>query len=442
MGILTLPLPTIIMVWFLPDRVKISNFFWLIPTFLIYPLIRIMHKTGWTPAAIRVYSISSYSHAAAIWHTLRGRTAEWVPTGETRRTSMTSKVTILLVFWMSTTNILMITGALRFWILRDDPVDIAPVLVMSVLNAFVWIPIARLAYQERQVRIQKICLDVADGPGLSPGDQRKARVTRRGLLTGLGGLLLGGGAIATAAALATHSHRRGESGPLKDRTGAVVLKERAWFGVNHPLATLSALESQLAYTFPIVGGLYYTFDSNWSRHVSELLPAAGRELMVAWMPQLPQSHPQPVRHPRGQVRRSHRSDAHRYALLPGACRLPLGARAERQLVLLVSGGRARRNADAVHRGLALHRGPRAGDGWHVQHPVVLVSQRQGRAVRNRRVHTDRGLLPRRSPGSTWSGAMATTSRLTWQTFDQFSPSPTPHQQAVIETVLDRRDGLP
>ena len=72
-GIFTLPLPTIVMVWFLPDRVKLSNFFWLIPTFLIYPLIRMMHKTGWTPATIRVYTISSYSHAAAIWHTLRGR---------------------------------------------------------------------------------------------------------------------------------------------------------------------------------------------------------------------------------------------------------------------------------------------------------------------------------------------------------------------------------
>jgi cellulose synthase (UDP-forming) len=155
-GILTLPLPTIIMIWFLPERVHLSNFFWLLPTFLMYPLIRMMHRTGWTPATIRVYTISSYSHAAAILHTLRGRTSEWVPTGESKRTPMTTQVTVALVGWTAATNLLMFAGAFHFIISRHDVVDVAPILIMACLSTFVWVPIAAIAYAERKIRLQKV----------------------------------------------------------------------------------------------------------------------------------------------------------------------------------------------------------------------------------------------------------------------------------------------
>ncbi|MCW2622497.1 MAG: cellulose synthase [Frankiales bacterium] len=154
-GIFTLPLPTIIMVWFLPDRVRLENFFWLIPTFMLYPLVRAMHKTGWGPATIRVYTISSYAHAAAIFHVLTGRTAEWVPTGETRRTSMTTNVTALMIMWMGVTNVIMLVGVLTFIATRHDIVNIAPVLVVVSLNWFVWTPIALLAWRERQARVRQ-----------------------------------------------------------------------------------------------------------------------------------------------------------------------------------------------------------------------------------------------------------------------------------------------
>jgi cellulose synthase (UDP-forming) len=155
-GIFTLPLPTIVMVWFFPDRIQLSNFFWLIPTFVMYPLIRAMHKTGWTPSTIRVYTISSYAHAAAIWHTLWGRTSEWVPSGETKRTSMTSKVITLLVCWMGGTNLLMLIGVTRFLVLRRDIVDIAPVLIVSSLNWFVLTPIAYMAWKERRGKLHRV----------------------------------------------------------------------------------------------------------------------------------------------------------------------------------------------------------------------------------------------------------------------------------------------
>src|SRR3954452_25149904 len=155
-GVFCLPLPTLIMVWFMPERVVLTNFFWLIPAFSMYPMIRLMHKSGWTAATLRVYTISSFSHAAAIWHTLRGRTAEWVPTGETRRTSMTSKVTLLMVGWMGLANFMMLAGVVRFIVDRHDFVDVGPVFVVSSLNWFIWAPIAVMALKERRVRLHKI----------------------------------------------------------------------------------------------------------------------------------------------------------------------------------------------------------------------------------------------------------------------------------------------
>src|SRR3954453_9654542 len=155
-GVFCLPLPTLIMVWFMPERVVLSNFFWLIPAFSIYPMIRLMHKSGWTAATLRVYTISSFSHAAAIWHTMRGRTAEWVPTGETRRTSMTSNVTTLMVSWLAMTNIAMLVGAVHFLASGRSIIDIGPVIAVGLLNTSIWIPIARLAFNERQVRREAI----------------------------------------------------------------------------------------------------------------------------------------------------------------------------------------------------------------------------------------------------------------------------------------------
>ena len=94
-------------------------------------------------------------------------------------------------------------------------------------------------------------------------------VTRRQAL-GLGAL------AATGSLLAACS---GGSRP------APPLRHRVRIGINHEFATLSEREGALGYRFPIVGGLYYSFDSVWSRHEGDLKPASGRELMVCWMPQ-------------------------------------------------------------------------------------------------------------------------------------------------------------
>lgn len=150
-GVYLLALPTVIMLWFLPERIQLSNFFWVLPTFLLYPFIAVMHRTGWAPSTLRVYTISSFSHAAAIWHVLRGRTADWVPTGEVRKTGMTTRVTQLIIGWSAAVNTAMLVGVTMFLVRGYSIVDVTPVLFFSVMNLYIWVPIAALALKERRV---------------------------------------------------------------------------------------------------------------------------------------------------------------------------------------------------------------------------------------------------------------------------------------------------
>jgi cellulose synthase (UDP-forming) len=149
-GVYLLSLPTLIMLWFLPNRIDVSNFYWLIPTFLLYPLIAMIHKTRWRPATLRVYTISSFSHAAAIWHAMRGRAADWVPTGQTRKTGMTTRVTQVMVGWTATTNILMAAGVVHWFVQGNRAVDVLPIALFCALNTYIWMPIAWQAWRERQ----------------------------------------------------------------------------------------------------------------------------------------------------------------------------------------------------------------------------------------------------------------------------------------------------
>lgn len=164
-GAFVLPLPTLIMLWGMPDRVKLSNFFWLLPTLFMYPLIKRIHQSGWSTATLRVYTISSFSHASAIMHTLRGRTAEWVPTGETRRTSMTSMTTMTMLFWMAGTNLGMLLGVAHFVAVGFSPVDVLPIFVVALMNCFIWVPIGHLAWKERRIRLESLASTPLTAPG-------------------------------------------------------------------------------------------------------------------------------------------------------------------------------------------------------------------------------------------------------------------------------------
>ena len=149
-GVFLLSLPTLFMLWVYPERIHLSNFFWMLPTVLLYPFIRRMHTSGWSAAVLRSTMIASFAHALAIWHVVRDRPAEWAPTGTVRKTSMTSKVTCLIVGWEVATNLIQVVGIEHFLLDGRSIVDLAPIMTITVLNMTVWVPIVKLIWDERR----------------------------------------------------------------------------------------------------------------------------------------------------------------------------------------------------------------------------------------------------------------------------------------------------
>jgi cellulose synthase (UDP-forming) len=79
--LLTGPFPTLTMIWFYPQRIYPHNYLPILPamaaTLFVFPLL----SRGWRPTIYRVCVMNSCCHAYAVWHAVRDRAAEWVPTG-------------------------------------------------------------------------------------------------------------------------------------------------------------------------------------------------------------------------------------------------------------------------------------------------------------------------------------------------------------------------
>jgi cellulose synthase (UDP-forming) len=72
------------MMWFFPRLVFPYNYLVILPSFaatlFAFPLL----SRGWRPTIYRVCVINSCCHLYALWYSVRGRIAEWVPTGASR----------------------------------------------------------------------------------------------------------------------------------------------------------------------------------------------------------------------------------------------------------------------------------------------------------------------------------------------------------------------
>jgi cellulose synthase (UDP-forming) len=79
--LLTGPFPTLTMIWFYPQHVYPHNYLPILPalaaSIFVFPLL----SRGWRPTIWRVCMINSCCHIYAVWYAIRGRVAEWVPTG-------------------------------------------------------------------------------------------------------------------------------------------------------------------------------------------------------------------------------------------------------------------------------------------------------------------------------------------------------------------------
>jgi cellulose synthase (UDP-forming) len=99
--LLTGPFPTLTMIWFYPRHVYPHNYLAILPamaaSIFVFPLL----SRGWRPTILRVCIINSCCHAYAIWYAIRGRVAEWVPTGASpRQGDVPVTVNRILCIWI------------------------------------------------------------------------------------------------------------------------------------------------------------------------------------------------------------------------------------------------------------------------------------------------------------------------------------------------------
>jgi cellulose synthase (UDP-forming) len=93
------------MLWFFPQQVRAQNYLVILPamaaTLFAFPML----TASWRPTIYRVCIINSCCHLYAIWYAIRGRVAEWVPTGASRDQDQVPRV---------------VARILRVWIIADQ----------------------------------------------------------------------------------------------------------------------------------------------------------------------------------------------------------------------------------------------------------------------------------------------------------------------------------
>ncbi len=113
--LLTGPFPTLTMIWFYPHRIYPHNYLPILPalaaTLFVFPLM----SRGWRPTIYRVCMINSCCHVYAMWYAIRGRVAEWVPTGASPdRGQVPATVNRILCTWIVLVQVTLWSGlALR-----------------------------------------------------------------------------------------------------------------------------------------------------------------------------------------------------------------------------------------------------------------------------------------------------------------------------------------
>ena len=147
-------IPPIYLLWWSPQAIQAINYVWLIPAFLIYPLIMVVHRGDWRMNVLRAQLIYSYAHAFAIWDTYRGHTAEWVATGVVEKAPLSTKVIRLMVGWILVTQIALWWGIGHVaWYSLVPPGDLWPLVCLAVFAAYIQLPILVLGRQHVQLAV-------------------------------------------------------------------------------------------------------------------------------------------------------------------------------------------------------------------------------------------------------------------------------------------------
>lgn len=108
----TAPLPPLVMMYAAPGQVRPWHVLPLLaPLWLWHVLLPRISKTHWRFEVIRAQLLVSASAGAALWHTLRGRSAGWVPTGAAARPGgMAGRVARGTALWLAASTAAAVVG--------------------------------------------------------------------------------------------------------------------------------------------------------------------------------------------------------------------------------------------------------------------------------------------------------------------------------------------
>jgi cellulose synthase (UDP-forming) len=103
------------MVLFFPQRIYPHNYLPILPAFAATLFVFPMLSRGWRPTIYRLCVINSCCHVYAVWYAVRGRVAEWIPTGASLDSGQVPvKVNRILCTWILLVQVLLWGGlALR-----------------------------------------------------------------------------------------------------------------------------------------------------------------------------------------------------------------------------------------------------------------------------------------------------------------------------------------
>lgn len=139
--VFVMPLPTIVMLWFFPEAVQPANYLLLIPSLIfVWMVMPMLLHARWSPAVLRVQLVYSFSHAIAIYDTVRGRTADWVPTGAVGQgTPVPTRVRRLMTVWVSFTLVATVLG-IAVGLTNFALVNYLPVIFLTLIALWVKVP--------------------------------------------------------------------------------------------------------------------------------------------------------------------------------------------------------------------------------------------------------------------------------------------------------------
>ncbi len=153
--VFALPIPSLAMMWVFPEHFHTRNYLLVMPILLwTWVVIPLLLSSRWGPEMLRVQVIYAYAHAVAIWDTLRGRTAAWVPTGSvSRNTPLPARVRRLMRAWITATQVLLWSGLVHASVHNHAILSALPVVMILGLTTLVQVPILMRIPEPREATV-------------------------------------------------------------------------------------------------------------------------------------------------------------------------------------------------------------------------------------------------------------------------------------------------